>query len=196
VNGDFDGDGRLDTAAVCRSKGAQSTLHVRWAAGAAGGVSLTDCQDVCEARGAGDLNGDGMDEFFLVYSAGASTEFVEVFELPTSEIFGSHPARIAPPGSPPGFPPGASAQFDLGGSVSHQGYLTCLAANDGVRRVVSTGIVLSKDQTTWEVHETTFTFARGEDGLGAFTVQSVHDSSVPVDPSHPFVPQGDSCLDV
>ena len=159
-------------------------------------MSLPDCQSVCEARGAGDLNGDGMEEFFLVYSAGASTEFVEVFELPTSEIFGQHPATIAPPGSAPGFPSGASAQFDMGGSVTHQGFLTCTNSNDGARRVVSTGIVLSKDQTTWKVHETTFSFSRGEDGLGEFSVESVNDSTVPYDPDHPFVPSGDPCLDL
>src|SRR5439155_12618865 len=74
VNGDFDGHGQLDTAPICRLKGGTFSLNVQWASGAAGAVSLPDCQSVCEARGAGDLNGDGKDEFFLVISAGASTE--------------------------------------------------------------------------------------------------------------------------
>ncbi|HEX9411696.1 MAG TPA: hypothetical protein VF986_08395 [Actinomycetota bacterium] len=196
VNGDFDGDGLLDTAAVCRLKGGTFSLNVQWASGAAGAVSLPDCQSVCEARGAGDLNGDGKDEFFLVFSAGASTEFVEVYELPTSEIFGQHPAKIAPPGSPPGFPPGASAQFDLGGSVTHQGYLTCTIPKGGLREVVSTRTVLSSDQTTWKVHETRFSFSPGKAGLGQFAVVSVRDYTAPVDPDRPFVPPGDPCLDV
>jgi Tol biopolymer transport system component len=196
VNGDFDGDSLLDTAAICRLKGGTFTLNVQWASGATGAVSLPDCQSACEAHGTGDLNGDGKDEFFLVYSAGASTEFVEVFELPTSEIFGRHPAKIAPPGSPPGFPPGASAQFDLGGSVTHQGYLTCTIPKGGSREVVSTGTVLSSDQTTWKVHETRFSFSPGKDELGQFAVVSVRDYSAPVDPDRPFVPPGDPCLDI
>jgi Tol biopolymer transport system component len=196
VNGDFDGDGQLDTASICRLKGGTFSLKVQWASGAAGAVSLPDCQSVCEARGAGDLNGDRKDEFFLVFSAGASTEFVEVYELPTSEIFGQHPAKIAPPGSPPGFPSGAPAQFDLGGSVTHQGYLTCTTPKGGSREVVSTGTVLSTDQTTWKVHETTFSFSPGKDGLGQFAVVSVRDYTAPFDPDRPFVPPGDPCLDI
>lgn len=196
VNGDFDGDGNLDTAAVCRLKGGTFSLNVRWAGGASGAVSLPDCQSVCEARGAGDLNGDDIDEFFLVFSAGAATEFVEVYELPTTEIFGQHPARIAPPGSPPGFPAGEPAQFDLGGSVTHQGYLTCATAQGGTPEILSTGTVLSEDQTTWKVHETTFTFSPGKDGLGQFTVVSVRDATAPFDPESPFLPAGDPCLDI
>ncbi len=196
VNGDFDGDRLLDTASVCRLKGGTFSLNVQWANGAAGAVSLPDCQSICEARGAGDLNGDGRDEFFLVYSAGASTEFVEVYELPTSEIFGQHPAKIAPPGSPPGFPPGASAQFDLGGSVTHQGYLTCTTPKAGTRQVISTGTVLSSDQITWKVHETRFSFSPGRGGLGQFAVVSVRDYTAPFDPERPFVPPGDPCLDI
>jgi hypothetical protein len=196
VNGDFDGDGLLDTAAVCRLKGGTFSLNVRWAGGAAGAVSLPDCQSVCEARGAGDLNGDGIDEFFLLYSGGASTDFVEVYELPASEAFGQHPAKIARPGSPPGFPAGAPAQFDLGGSVTHQGYLTCTGPQGGSREIVATGTVLSPDQTTWKVHETVFTFSAGKGRTGRFKVVSARDYTAPVDPNTPFVPLGDPCLDI
>jgi len=196
VNGDFDGDGQLDTASVCRLKGGTFSLNVQWASGAAGAVSLPDCQSGCEARAAGDINGDGIDEFFLLFSAGASTEFVEVYELPASEAFGQHPAKIAPPGSPPGFPAGAPAQFDIGGSGTHQGYLTCATANDGTHEVLSTGTMLSNDQTTWKVHETVFTFSPGKDRAGLFTVVSARDYTVPFDPNVPFLPPGDPCLDV
>jgi Tol biopolymer transport system component len=196
VNGDFDGDGQLDTASVCRLKGGTFSLNVQWASGAAGAVPLPDCQSGCEARGAGDLNGDGMEEFFLVYSAGASTEFVEAYELPASEAFGQHPAMVARPGSPPGFPPGAPAHFDLGGSVTQQGYLTCTGPQGGSREVVSTGTVLSEDQATWKVHETVFTFSPGKDGTGLFRVESTRDYTMPFDSNQPFVPPGDPCLDI
>ena len=105
-------------------------------------------------------------------------------------------ARAARPGSPPGFPGGAPAQFDLGGSVTHQGYLTCTGPQGGSREVLSTGTVLSDDQTTWQVHETVFTFSPGKDGTGLFRVESTRDYTVPFDPNQPFVPPGDPCLDI
>ena len=194
VNGDFDGDGRLDTAAVCPLKGGMFSLEVQWAEGAAGAVSLADCEDVCEARDAADFNGDGKDELFLVFSAGASTEFAEVYELPVTEAFGQSPVVTAAPGSPPGFPKGEPTRFDLGGSVTHQGYLTCQTVHSG-QQVISTGTQLSDDQTTWEAHETIFAL-RGSGTRARFVVLSSHHYTVPSKGGQPFVPPGDPCLDV
>ena len=59
---------------------------------------MPDCQKVCVAVAAADLNGDGIDEFILQVDAGASTDFFHIYELPASEAFG-RPSVVAPPGS-------------------------------------------------------------------------------------------------
>ncbi|TMK86422.1 MAG: hypothetical protein E6G44_03475 [Actinobacteria bacterium] len=195
VHGDFDGDGSTDTAAICKEKDGTFTLEVQWGGGASGSVALPDCKDLCEARAAGDVNGDGMDEFFLVFSQGASSEFVEAYDLPASEAFGHQPVLTAPPGSPPRFPPDEPTRFEIGGSVTHQGFLTCGVTQDGVQDLISTTIRLSQDGTTWNVHEAVFTLE--DPGLTArFAVDSTRDYTAPFDPEHPFIPPGDPCLDV
>jgi TolB protein len=200
VNGDFDGDGLLDTAAICpANKGGFSLLGV-WGPGPfpAGSVALPDCQDVCEALAATDLDGDGADEFVLQTQQGASTHFVEVYELPADEAFGHQAAIVADPGAP-GYPAGEAAVFAIGGSVTHMDFLTCVGES---HEVVATSAKLNDSQTEWAVHETAFILdpayhaGKGRsDGYGEFTVVSTADSTLAFDPTgqNQPEPRGDPC---
>jgi hypothetical protein len=203
INGDFDGDGLLDTAAICPGDKGGFNLDMVWGPGPfpAGSVALPDCQDVCEALAATDLDGDGADEFVLKIHQGASTQFVEVYELPSSEAFGQQAAIVADPGAP-GFPAGEAAVFALGGSVTHMDFLTCLEES---HEVVSTSATLDDSQTEWAIHETAFTLDPAyhgpeqeiRDGFGEFTVVSTGDSMLAFDPTGELQPQprGSACWD-
>jgi Tol biopolymer transport system component len=199
VNGDFDGDGAADTAAVCPVEGGYS-LNVLWGNGASGSVALPDCeQDACEAAAAADLDGDGAAEFLLLAQRGASTQFLEVYELPADEAFGQQAAIVADPGAP-GYPAGEAAVFAMGGSVTHMDFLTCA---QGSHEVVAASARLNDSQTEWAIHETAFTYdpayhgyAKGRpSGYGEFTVVSTADSTLAYDPTGENQPQprGSAC---
>jgi Tol biopolymer transport system component len=201
VNGDFDGDGLLDTASICPADKGGFSLDMVWGPGPfpAGSVALPDCQDVCEALAATDLDGDGADEFVLQTQQGASTQFVEVYELPSSEAFGQEAAIVADPGAP-SYPAGEAAVFPIGGSVTHMDFLTCV---EGSHEVVATSAKLNDNQTEWSIHETAFTLDPAyqssgngsSDGYGEFTVVSTADSVLAFDPTGENQPQprGSAC---
>jgi Tol biopolymer transport system component len=200
VSGDFDGDGLLDTAAICPGDKGGFSLDVVWGPGPfpAGSVALPDCQDACEALAATDLDGDGSDEFVLQIQQGASTQFTEVFELPSSEAFGLKAATVADPGAP-GYPAGEPAVFAMSGSVTHMDFLTCVG---GSHEVIATSATLNDSQTEWAIHETVFVLdpayhsEQGKaDGYGEFTVVSTADSTLTFDPTgeNQPEPRGDPC---
>lgn len=189
VTGDFDGNDSPDVALVakteCLMEPADRTdpytteyaLDVQWHAGqevhpAEGIAPLPDCETVCQALAATDLNLDGTDEFILKVGEGASTYFIQVYELPASEAFGD-PARTAPPGDPPGFPPGETARFAVGGSVTHYAALGCWQGNN---KIIAEIAELNPQQTEYSVHETVLRFDPiDRPPFGQFTVVSRRD---------------------
>jgi TolB protein len=197
VYGDFDGDGLVDTATVAKTSclypddpgypfDTLFAMEVRWG-GAAGGVPLPDCEEECRALAAVDFNGDGAAELVLQIGSGASTDRVEVYELPAEERFGQHPAIIAEPGSAE-YPGGESAVFALGGSVTHLDFLTCITSEDGTLQIQATSYDLNKSQTEYAVGLTVFVFdVQNLDG--EFVVQSSSDSTFPFDPTGESQPQ-------
>jgi hypothetical protein len=193
----------LDMAAICPGDHGSFSLEVVWGPGPfpAGSVGLPDCQEACgQTLATTDLDGDGADELILLTQRGASTEFVEVYELPVSENFGQQAATVADPGAP-GYPAGEAAVFAMGGSVTHMDFLTCLA---GSHEVVATSAKLNDNQTEWAIHETVFTFdpayhqeRSASDGYGKFAVVSSADSTLAFDPTgeNQPQPQGSACWD-
>jgi WD40-like Beta Propeller Repeat len=206
VTGDFEGDDALDLAVVAKTEclteptdyyNTEYALHVQWFAPegghpAEGIVPLPDCRKVCRALAAADLNGDGVDEFILQVDAGASTDFIQVYELPASEAFG-RPAIVAPPGSPR-WPPNEPAEFALYGSVTHYDAFGCDLINN---QVIVQSAALDSDHMRWSVHESILRFDPTQEvPFGQFTVVSERDFTEPaeenVGPGDQFEP-GDPC---
>ncbi len=199
--GDFNGDGQPDKATVAKTEclpreaagdTAEYSLHVQWPP-SEGVAPLPDCRKVCRALAGADLNGDGIDEFILQVDAGASTDFIQVYELPASEAFG-RPAIVAPPGSPPRWPPGEPAEFSLYGSVTHYHAVGCDLINN---QVIVQSAALDSDQMRWSVHESILRFDPTDgEPFGQFTVVSERDYTEPaeenVGPGDQFEP-GDPC---
>jgi hypothetical protein len=153
------------------------SLEVRWPP-SEGVAPLPDCDNVCKALAATDLNLDGTDEFVLKIQEGASSYIVQVYELPASEAFGD-PAEIAPPGGP-AFPPDQAAQFQVGGSVVGYWALGCSPGNN---QIIAEVAKLNSQHTEYAVHKTVLRF----DPIGAppfaqFTVVSQSDFTEPFDP--------------
>lgn len=206
VNGDFSGDGLVDTATVAKTSclffpekpsypfDHPFALEVRWGGGSAGTVPLPDCQEICEAFASADLNDDGSQEFVLLVGTGASTSFFEIYELPLSEAFGQHPSSIAPPGAP-GYEEGAAAVFAMGGSVPHLDFLSCTPSEAGTQEVHAISYLLNHAQTEYAVHSTIFTFDLANID-GEFVVVSTHDFTFAFDPTGQNVPEaGPPCWD-
>jgi len=197
--GDFDGDGQPDTATVALTKcllepgdqrgrfETEYSLDVRWPP-FEGIVPLPDCENVCQALAATDLNLDGIDEFVLKVNEGSSY-IIEVFELPASEAFGD-PASITPPGGP-GFPPDQAAQFGVGGSVTAFAALGCPGNNQIIVEIAK----LDSKQSEYAVHETVLRFDPIDaPPFGQFTVVSTRDYTESYDqevgPGDRFEPGG------
>lgn len=174
VNGDFDGDGRFDAAAVafprqggsCPGEAPDNSwmIYVIWGNGASGAWPPAACERACQAFASADLDRDGKDEFFLVADEGASTQFLEVYALTLGER-PKEPFEVASPGAD-GFPSGRPARFPYGGSMTHQDHVTC-ATTDGVHHVIATSVSQSDDRIHWDIRETWLEF----DGT-VFTVSS------------------------
>jgi Tol biopolymer transport system component len=159
VTGNFDGDGQPDTGTVAKTDclidprdqgdkfATEYSLRVQWPP-SEGIAPLPDCRKVCKALAAGDLNGDGIDEFILKIDEAASTGFFQVYELPASEAFG-RPAIIAPPGGRD-FPPGEAAEFALFGSVTQYTAVGC----DLIKHQVIVQTAVEKSPREYSVHET------------------------------------------
>jgi hypothetical protein len=209
-SGDFDGDELRDTATVgpatCLPPAppppegtADYSVGVIYGDGREVAYPITSCQSVCQSLFTTDLNADGIDELFIVVDQGASTSFLSVFELQNGETSGGLPTTVGLPGAP-GFPTDQPAVFEYGGSVTHQGYVTCQTAKERVGEVVATTVALNGQQTEWRAHETVFTFAviHG-DGVPVplFTVVSTSDYMQAFDPTgkQPFRPAGRACWD-
>jgi TolB protein len=206
VTGDFEGDDMPDIATVAPSdcfdnsepRSAFSVL-VEWKPSGEGiGTVLPECQSACGAFAAADLNADGIDELAILVDMGASTQFVQVYELwhqGGEAIFGGA-SGVLQPGAP-GFPQDEPARFAIGGSATHQDFMTCRIPEGRTPEVIATSGELSQDQMTWNVHETVLTFASTipNPPLGAFTVVSTRDYTVPFDPTGEtqLEPPGDPC---
>jgi Tol biopolymer transport system component len=182
ATGDFDGDGMKDTAVIGPSScfEQRTPITTPWAlqlksGNGAGLWPMPECSaESCRVLGAGDVNGDGVDELAVAVEQGASTQFVEFFEVPLGPN-GPQPVVVSPPGAD-GFPSGEPAKFPYGGSVTHYAALGC-----GELDVVSEVATLNADQTEWAVHVTNLHL----DATGPsprFTVVSTDDSTQKFDP--------------
>jgi hypothetical protein len=182
ATGDFDRDGVKDTAIIGPSScfEQRTPITTPWAlqlksGNGAGLWPMPDCSaESCRVLGAGDVNGDGVDELAVAVEQGASTQFVEFFEVPLGPN-GPQPVVVSPPGAD-GFPSGEPAKFPYGGSVTHYAALGC-----GELDVVSEVATLNADQTEWAVHVTNLHL----DATGPsprFTVVSTDDSTQKFDP--------------
>jgi hypothetical protein len=190
VSGDLDGNGLQDLAVVgpteCLVHDRQPNdqfdtpfvIHVQWDGGPTEGTwPLPECDRACAGVAAADLDGNGTDEFLLDVDEGASTVFIQAYELPPSER-GPVALLVAPPGNGE-YPPDLPIRLTIEGSVRYQYFVTC----QGPDEVIATSDSLSDDSSTWAVTETHFTF----DG-SAFTITSVKDSQAPTDPNAPKPP--------
>jgi Tol biopolymer transport system component len=204
LTGDFEGDDVPDIATVGPSdcfeifQHTDFAVHIEWKPSGEGIIALLpECQSACGAFTAADLNADGIDELVILVDVGASTQFVEVYELwhQNGEADFEGPALVIEPGAP-GFPADEPARFAIGGSVTHQDFMTCRNVESGAPEVIATSGELSQDQTKWNVHETVFQFARIlEPPFGTFTVVSTRDYTVAFDPTGEtrLEPPGVSC---
>jgi dipeptidyl aminopeptidase/acylaminoacyl peptidase len=183
ATGDFDGDGLADRATIGHSTcfEQRTPIETPWAltvdlANGGGVWPMPECSaEACRPLGAGDLNGDGVDELAVAVEAGASTQFVEFFEILLGPE-GPQPITMATPGAE-GFSGGEPARFPFGGSVTHYAALGC----DGENVIAETAI-LNDQQTEWAVHRTILRFEPGPRIPYVFVLVSSGDSTQRFDP--------------
>jgi hypothetical protein len=212
INADFDADGKLDTAMVhfgdviqgtppsCPSPAPGQTydwkVDVKWGDGVAGAWPLPECDWTCGAYSSFDLDGNGTAEFALVVHEGASTTFLNFFELPPEEpgpILFAEASQSTP------------LELATGGSVTHLDFVTCQTDGSGASQLVATNAGLSQDGSTWDLTETVYAFDPSAPAGGdprtadVFSVASTNTSTQPADPngdpptvngSPCFVPEG------
>jgi Tol biopolymer transport system component len=202
VTGDFNGDRTPDLALVAKTDclyplpqrkrdgdsrfTTEYALRVQWPPPGGEGhpsegmVPMPDCQVVCRAVAATDLNLDGIDELVVKIDEGASPYSVQFYELPEDEAFGD-PANIAPPGASPDFPSEKTARFAVGGSVTHYVALGCEPSN---QQVIVEIADLNPEQTEYSIHKVVLRFdPLDAPPFGQFTVTSTSDSNEPFDPN-------------
>jgi hypothetical protein len=184
IQGDFDGDGLDDVAAVYPPEctdGSVGQLQVTWSDGTSGEFDLPDCQSVCGGYGATDIGGQDAEEIAVLVDEGASTQFIEFVAARGPDEFHPGGIRVAPPGAE-GFPPMEPGVFAIGGSVPHLDFVSCVLDQDGQKDLAASSATLSNDQTTYSIHETVFLLSQ-DIVKSDLLVQSTRDYSVPYDPS-------------
>jgi dipeptidyl aminopeptidase/acylaminoacyl peptidase len=158
----FDGpEGEPDVAIVTHYSclepgfGDEWVLGIEWDDGDTSIQFLHDCERACRAITAPDLDADGNHELGIVVDAGASTDFIEFFELPAIE-HDPTALTVSQPGAP-GFPANETARFAQGGSVTHMDQLSCRHEEDRRVLIHASGQVVGDGQPeAWRVTETTF----------------------------------------
>ena len=136
---------------------------MKWSSGGNGVWLLSECKRACRLLAAPDLDQSGTAEALLVVDAGASAQFFEALELYPS-VAGPVELGVGPPGAD-GFPHDQPATFEWGGSVTHQGNMTCGPLEgpspqpSGTSKVVASSAVLSHDGSTWTINETSLSFS-------------------------------------
>jgi Tol biopolymer transport system component len=163
----FDGpEGEADVAMVTHYSclepgfGDEWVLAMQWDDGDTSIQFLHDCERACRAITAPDLDADGEHELGVVVDEGASTDFIEFFELPAIE-HDPMALTVSQPGAP-GFPPLEPAVFAQGGTVTHMDQLTCRDQDRGRVLIHSRASVIGDGQPeAWHVVENTFRLTEG-----------------------------------
>jgi Tol biopolymer transport system component len=219
VIADFDGDGTLDTLVVYPSDATlfpvstvfpcppplvpdqrPFSIAIGWGSGGSETYAFTECAQGCAAYAAQDLDGNGTAEVGLIVDGGASTQFIDLYEIPNDHL-GPILYEVGPPGTDKykGFDP---LKLAFGGSVTHQDFVTCQTGQNSGPQLIATSAQLSSDQTTWNLSETVFDY-NGQvfpndvppRSAKAFTVASTRDYTEPFDPSgNPPAVTGDPCF--
>jgi Tol biopolymer transport system component len=169
ATGDFDGDGRVDTAGfvevvpagvACEQEGGvvahltSQEIVIRFGSGPTLVQPFSDCEGGACANvfTATDLDGDGRDELAIDVGPGAAVAFVEFYRVDREGI---RPLVIAAPGDPPYVKPGPAI---LGGGFDSglQSPILCEVNADGSREIVSVHAENTSDRVTgqWRVHTT------------------------------------------
>ena len=211
ATGDFDGDGRMDAAAIDLVDGDTSgqcedvphrhggsspfELEVEYATGRTArwriggdpmGSGLRTCFEHCGIAGISDLDSDGRQELVIVVHRGASTNNLQIYEV-------SDPGRkpqpyvVAPPGTQ-GFPAGQPARFVVAGSVGHQDYVTCETTPG---RVIASGGLLPPPHDQWDVREVVFEVQ----GSNLVVVSTETSKRAALEDTPSFDVRGGSCFD-
>ena len=104
-DGDYDGDGQLDTAATYQAGPDSWRLRITFADGGGADTAIGDAEDFAPPRPIGgfDIEADGTDEIFVSVGAGASTVRIGLFDVAACAAI-----RVTEGGSPAVFPVGAS----------------------------------------------------------------------------------------
>jgi Tol biopolymer transport system component len=193
VRGDFDGDGRADTATVLRAQCSLLTEPSEWAIeldwnGPTGAWPVRECVEWCQALAAPDLDGDGRDELAIQVEAFSIHIFHVYAALPREP--GPVALQVAPPGDPEGgFEPGASPMFSAGGDAFWTYNVRCDQRAEGQVIVVTAAESLPHDSpdAVWHVRETVLRLAGAtppdspESSNPEFEVVSVRTYTVPTD---------------
>ncbi|HYY32984.1 MAG TPA: hypothetical protein VE693_05295 [Gaiellaceae bacterium] len=175
VRGDFDGDGRLDRAAVYVQRAGcdpidnpeavqgRYRLTVSLATGARLHERLPECDPFCHTFAAPDLNRHGRHELAIRLVEGASTSFFAVYVVAGRRI---ERTQLAPPGDPDFAAPGYF-QFPIWGSITHWDDVVCRTARNGAPRVVVAASRNIGATGRWRVHETRLAF---DEAMATFSV--------------------------
>jgi hypothetical protein len=192
--GDFDGDGRRDTAFVyerrprggCPEMGIPNDdphrLTVIFGSRKRLDRPLAGCQFGCSVFAVPDLNQDGTDELAITVQEGASTVTFEVFAYLEGRF---DPIELRPPGTRMQAP--GPIHFSWYGSVTHQDFFRCRTSPAGDHLVVQ--ITAGTDGRRWSVTETTLAF----DGSGFTLTSKRHLTARVLVHDDPFSAPNDMC---
>lgn len=179
VEGDFVGDGGVDTAFVyskmpdvggCQPP--ENGFQFLGVSDGTGDAVLTygplECEPACRTFAAPDVDQDGTSEI-LVVQVGFSILGLGLYDVgpagePGADGFVVLPVEVAPPGDPVGgFDARENVRFWLGGDAFELDALTCENGSDGRVLVATTAIQRPPDSpdSVWKAHETTFELRPG-----------------------------------